>query len=75
MNKEVKRIYDLLISSLSVADLQLIYDEEMEFLHSALLGLDDTQKKYYQDLKDNLSVHSILEHRIEQMVFNKTYNP
>jgi len=81
MRKEVKRICDFYLSTLTLSDLQIIYDEaikeieETEYLHRSLLGLTDKQEQNYFYLKEETSIYSIMEQMAEQQVFNKTYNP
>lgn len=81
MRKEVKRIYDSYLNTLTISELQTIYEEfmddieETEYLHKSLLGLTEQQEKDYTYLKEDTSIYSILEQMAEQQMFNSTYSP
>lgn len=81
MTEEVREVYNSLINTLTIKDLNTVYDralsdlEEEEYLHYCISGLLENQKLEYERLKDELSVYSILEQEAEQAVFDHFYEP
>ena len=78
MRKEVEQLYTYYLNTLTLSDLQYIYDEalddleETERIQRSFIGVTEQQKRDYETLKDEISIYSLLESRAEQILFSYT---
>ena len=78
MRKEVEQLYTYYLNTLTLSDLQYIYDEalddleETERIQRSFIGVTEQQKRDYETLKDEISIYSLLENRVEQILFSYT---